>query len=67
MGCWVRWLFSGFSSTMLGFLGVVNGHLLEASLQQGRCLEGWQGALGAGLGVGTQGRQELKSYNRLLD
>lgn len=32
---------------MSEFLGLAYGNLLEASLQEGLCLEGWQGAVGA--------------------
>lgn len=40
---------------ILGFLGVVSGNLSEASLQEGPCLEDWQGAPGTGLGVERAG------------
>lgn len=54
-GVWVWLFFSGFLQMMSGFLGTVHGTLLEASFQEGPCLEGWQGALGGGLGVERAG------------
>ena len=57
-GVWVWLLFSGFLQMMSGFLGMVNGTLLEASFQEGPCLEGWQGALGGWVGSG-EGRVGL--------
>lgn len=70
-GVWVWLLFSRFLWTMSGFFGMVNGTLLEVSFQEGPCLEGWQGALGAGWrgqgGIGNMGHQELKSYNSLTE
>lgn len=70
-GVWVWLLFSRFLWIMSGFFGMVNGTLLEASFQEGPCLEGWQGALGAGWrgqgGIGnmeTPGVEVIQQFNR---
>ena len=70
-GVWVWLLFSRFLWIMSGFFGMVNGTLLEASFQEGPCLEGWQGALGGGWrgqgGIGnvdTPGVEVIQQFNR---